>query len=232
MESYSFIDIFATKGQEYLFVIVFLILLVLFLVFLEKPSRTSALPARSTSFAPSHWFSLVQDLAYYQGHTWAKQDEPDVTRIGMDDFAQLLVGKPEAIKLPDVGTTVEQGEVGWSLEVDSKSIDMLSPVTGEVIAVNEEILKNPGIVNKDPFYSGWLMKVKTPVKNRKKDFNNLLSGKLAVNWLEQTADELQEKISGSLGPVLLDGGVPVSGFAKHLSGENWNDIASEFFLTK
>jgi glycine cleavage system H protein len=232
MERYSFIDIFATKGFEYLFVIVFLVLLVLFLVYLEKPGRKTARLAQRRSLASSYWFRFVQGLSYFQGHTWAKQDGPEVSSIGMDDFAQLLVGKPKAIRLPEVGASLEQGEVGWSLEVDSKSIDMLSPVTGEVIAVNEEVVKNPELVNKDPFNSGWLMKVRTPINTRIKEFKNLLSGKLALSWMQQTVDALQEKASGSLGPVLLDGGVLVSGFAKNLSPEGWEDIASEFFLTK
>jgi glycine cleavage system H protein len=232
MESYSFIDIFATKGLEYLFVIAFLILLVLFIVYLERPGRKAKRLSERKSSASSHWFRFFQGLSYFQGHTWAKQDEPEVARIGMDDFAQLLVGTPKAIRLPEVGTSLEQGEVGWSLQVDSKSIDMLSPVTGKVIAVNEEVLKNPELVNQDPFQSGWLLKVQTPGKTSKKEFKNLLSGKLALSWLEQTVDALQEKIAGSLGPVLLDGGVPVSGFAKNLSPESWEEIASEFFLTK
>lgn len=232
MESFSFIDIFATKGLEYLFVIVFLVLLVLFLVYLEKPSRKAKRLSQRSPLASSYWFRFFQGLSYFQGHTWARQDGPEVAKIGMDDFAQLLIGKPKAIRLPEVGTSLEQGEVGWSLQVDSKSIDMLSPVTGKVIAVNEEVLKNPGLVNQDPFQSGWLLKVQTPSKTSTKEFKNLLSGKLALSWLEQTVDALQEKISGSLGPVLLDGGAPVSGFAKNLSPERWEDIASEFFLTK
>ena len=232
MESYSFIDIFATKGLEYLFVIVFLVLLVLFLVYLEKPSRKEKRLAQKSPLTSSYWFRLFQGLSYFQGHTWAKQDAPEIARIGMDDFAQLLIGKPNAISLPEVGTSLEQGEVGWSLQVDSKTLDMLSPVTGKVIAVNEEVLKNPALVNQDPFQSGWLLKVQTPSKTSKKEFKNLLSGKLALSWLEQTVDVLQEKISGSLGPVLLDGGAPISGFAKNLSPERWEEIASEFFLTK
>lgn len=231
MESYSFIDIFATKGLEYLFVIGFLVLLVLFLFYLEKPSRKAMRSSERNSLASPHWFRFAQGLSYFQGHTWAKHLEPEVTRVGMDDFAQLLVGEPKAIRLPEIGTSLEQGEVGWSLEIDSKSIDMLSPVTGKVVAVNQDVLNNPELVNQDPFHSGWLLKVQTPPNTRKKEFKNLLSGRLALSWLEQTVDALQEKISGSLGPVLQDGGVPVSGFAKNLSPESWEEIASEFFLT-
>lgn len=232
MESYSFVDIFATKGLEYLFVILFLFLLVLFLIFLEKPGRKASRLSQSESFAPSHWFRFAQGMSYYQGHTWAKKEEPEVARIGMDDFAQLFLGKPKAIRLPEIGSEVEQGEVGWSVEVDSKSIDMLSPVTGKIIGINENVLNDPGLVNQDPFQSGWLMKVQLSENKRKKDFNNLLSGKLAIRWLEQTVDTIQARLTGNLGPVLQDGGVPVSGFAKYLSPKDWDELAAEFFLTK
>jgi glycine cleavage system H lipoate-binding protein len=229
MENFSFIDIFSTKGIEYIFVIGFLILLVLFLIYMDRPGQAARkLTARATA-APTHWFRIIQGLFYHQGHSWAMPEGQDLVRVGMDDFAQMMVGNPDSITLPDVGSIIEQGENAWQLEIDSKSIGMISPISGEVIEVNREILKSPGQINKDP-YSGWLLKVKAP--SMKRDMKNLLSGNLAVSWMEHAVKSLQERMSGELGTVMQDGGTLISGFAKQLSPEDWDKIASEYLMNE
>jgi glycine cleavage system H lipoate-binding protein len=82
----------------------------------------------------------------------------ETVRVGMDDFAQKLVGVPAKIELPKIGSTLNQGENGWRLQFNGKSVDMLSPLNGEVVAVNEEIIQNPAILNDDPYQKGWLLK--------------------------------------------------------------------------
>ena len=134
------------------------------------------------------------------------------------------------MELPEANFRVEQGEIGWRIQSDSKLIDVLSPVNGNVIAVNEEVLKSPELIEQDPYGKGWLFKVQ--VSKMKPNLRNLLSGKLAVAWMENTVRTLQERMAGDLGVVMQDGGLPVSGFAKALSPDKWDDIAAEFLLTK
>ncbi|HEY4716855.1 MAG TPA: glycine cleavage system protein H, partial [bacterium] len=117
---------------------------------------------------------------------------------------------------------------GWNLVVDSKSINMLSPVNGEVIEINKDILNSPEVVNQDPYGKGWLIKVKVPKINT--DTKNLLSGKLARKWMDETVNTLRERIGGTLGLVSQDGGLPVNGIARALHPEEWDRIASEFFM--
>lgn len=64
------------------------------------------------------------------------------------------------------------------------------------------------------------------------NLKNLLTGKLAVAWMENTVQTLRQRMAGDLGVVMQDGGLPVSGFAKELAPEKWDEIAAEFFLTK
>ena len=79
--------------------------------------------------------------------------------------------------LPQFGSRVEQGSKGWQIKIGSEPIDMLSPVNGQVLAVNEEVLDSPESVCGDPYGKGWLMKVK--VSRLKSDLKNLISGRLA-----------------------------------------------------
>lgn len=230
MEGFTYVDLFATKGIEYLLVIAFLLALAPFWRFLRVPARAGMEAVRRAMASVAQWFSLPEGLFYHQGHTWVMPQGVELVRVGVDDFAQRLVGRSNKISLPKVGSRIEQGNVGWKLGIDSKTIDMLSPVTGEVVAVNKDIAKNPDLINQDPYGKGWLMMVKPA--NKRATVKNLLTGKLATAWMEKTADDLRERMGGEVGVVYQDGGLPISGIAKALSPDAWDKMASEFLLTQ
>ena len=127
-------------------------------------------------------------MYYHQGHSWAIPENDDVVRVGIDDFAQKLVGKIDAITFPEVGSQVSQGEKGWSLLAGAKSIDMLSPVDGKVVEINERLLSSPESIGKDPYGQSWLMKVQAPKISA--NLKNLLSGGLAGKWMEGVRENL------------------------------------------
>lgn len=233
MEGSSYIDIFATKGIEYLCVLMFLLLLVAFWKLL-RPAPSPALGAptgRDQSPPRNEWFDLAAGRYYHQGHTWVLPESDDVVRVGIDDFSQKLLGKLDDIILPRVGSQVQQGDRGWACKVQSKSIDMLSPVNGEVLEVNEAVLRAPEIIGEDPYDRGWLLKVRA--SRLKPDLKNLLSGQLAGTWMQDTVRRLHQKLAGhELGAVMQDGGVPVSGFAMQLSTEDWDEVAADFLMSE
>jgi glycine cleavage system H lipoate-binding protein len=165
---------------------------------------------------------------YHHGHSWVIPECGHVVRVGIDDFAQKLVGKIDAIKLPQVGSQVAQGKKGWSLLADSKSIDMPSPVDGKIIETNEDLLNSPELVSTDPYGEFWLMKVEAP--NLSTNLKNLLSGGLARKWMEESRENLFARMDYKLGALSQDGGVPVDGIAKNLDRARWDEIAKEFFL--
>ena len=165
---------------------------------------------------------------YHQGHSWAIPESSNVVRVGIDDFAQKLVGKIDAIKCPQVGSEVTQGEKAWTLLVNSKSIDMLSPVDGKIVDINESLLNSPESIRKDPYGQSWLMKVQAPKLSA--NLKNLLSGGTARKWMEEVSENLLSRTDYNLGPVSQDGGALVDGIAKNLDRERWDEIVREFFL--
>jgi glycine cleavage system H lipoate-binding protein len=225
------IDIFATKGIEYLIVVGYLIVLVGVWNLLTSSSdqREAARATRQRIARPSGWIELKDGFYFHQGHSWAVPVHGPAVRVGMDDFAQKLLGKPAAIELPDVGSSLKQGEPAWVVEVDSQRVDMLSPVDGEVTAVNRGVLDSPELVCGDPYGTGWLLEVRVP--SPKRVFRNLLTGKLARMWMEATVEKVRSMRAGELGIVLPDGGFPVSGFARALSPDRWDEVAREFLLS-
>jgi hypothetical protein len=114
--------------------------------------------------------------------------------------------------------------------VDSERIPMLSPVAGEVVEVNREVLRSPEILRQDPYGKGWLLKVKS--SGIASSTRNLLSGKLARAWMENALDKLHPIHGESLGPVLQDGGLPVEGIARILGGDQWVELAKRHLLTE
>jgi len=233
MDGFKYVDIFATKGIEYLFIICFLAILVFFWKWLNKPSdkvKAALNTIKEKGVSLIDWFLLKDDYYFHQGHSWAAPENNEVVTVGVDDFTQKFLGKPSKISLPKIGTKVKQGEKGFQFQIDSKSIDILSPVEGEVIEINKEVIDNPEIINKDPYSSGWLFKVRTP--KLKNNLNNLLSGKIATAWIENTAERISNTMTKDVGIVMQDGGVPISGFVKEISKDDWSEIAQEYLLTK
>ncbi len=229
MDGFTYVDIFATKGIEYLLVISGLLFFAYFWRFLSRPAVAVYREYANVFPAISDWFHLpLEGMYFHQGHSWAKPEGDNVVRVGIDDFAQKLVGKIDAIKLPQVGSQVSQGEKAWSLQVGSKSIDMLSPVDGKILDINESLLNSPESIGKDPYGQSWLMKVQAPRVSA--NLKNLLSGGLARKWMEEVRENLLARMNYNLGAVSQDGGVPVDGIAKNIDRERWDEIVREFLL--
>jgi glycine cleavage system H protein len=221
------LDIFATKGVEYLILIGFLGALVVFWRALSRPAPAEAVAA-ATPHRPRGWFEVRDPLLYHPGHAWALPGKDGLLTVGIDDFAQKLLGEADAVRLPDVGESLEQGAPGFRLAVDGSDLGVLSPVDGVVIARNDRVLRNPALLNEDPYGEGWLLRVK-PTRGRA-GLVGLLRGDLARKWMAEAEDALRRRVSPELGMVLQDGGVPVSGIAQSLSPEGWSALAKELLL--
>ena len=97
------------------------------------------------------------ELQYTKSHEWVKT-EGDVTVVGISDFAQDALGDVVFVNLPGVGDEVTAEEAFGDVESVKAVSDLVSPVSGVVLEVNEELLDNPALVNEDP-YNAWFVKV-------------------------------------------------------------------------
>jgi glycine cleavage system H protein len=238
MGGFSFVDIYATKGIEYLIVIGFLATFVLFCSYLAIRGGESEEAKRAPDFVER--FRVPGEFLFHQGHGWAKDGNDGVVSVGLDDFAQKLVGKVDFIDLPPVGSRLSQGEKGWVLRAGTQAIPMLSPLDGEVVAVNDEAARSPDIVHEDPYGKGWLLKVHPArlAANR----TNLLTGRLAQMWMEEALHGLRHTMGGNLGPLYQDGGTTLVVYqhggaattlnARAMYGEDWETKVREQFLTE
>ena len=101
---------------------------------------------------------LLDDRKYADSHEWVKL-EGDVASVGISDYAQHALGNIVYVDMPEVGDEVTQGEDFGAVESVKAASDLISPVSGEVIEVNEELVDKPELINEDAF-GNWIMKVK------------------------------------------------------------------------
>ena len=102
---------------------------------------------------------MQQDLLYSKTHEWVRV-ENEIAVVGITDFAQEQLGDITFVELPAVGDTVEAGQEMGSVESVKAASELYSPVSGEVIEVNDELEAAPEKVNADPFGEGWLIRVR------------------------------------------------------------------------
>ncbi|MDD6044323.1 MAG: glycine cleavage system protein GcvH [Clostridia bacterium] len=97
------------------------------------------------------------ELKYSKSHEWVKM-QGDVAVIGISDFAQDALGDVVFINLPGVGDSVDMGAAFGDVESVKAVSDLVSPVSGEIIEVNEALADAPEMLNSDP-YGSWIIKV-------------------------------------------------------------------------
>ncbi len=225
---FHFIDIYATKGIEYLWVLGYLAVFVPFIMFIRRQVTEEA-PAQAKVATRPSWFDLPERLLYHLGHAWAALDTDGTVKVGMDRFARMLVGRIRGIEVPKAGDAVVQGEPAWRMQAGDKVVSMVSPVDGEVVEVNEKVLNAPHVLDEDTYDAGWLFKVRP--SRLSANLRNLLKADKASQWTQEAMDELFSMQGKQLGMVYQDGGQPVDGLARALDPENWDKLASRFFLT-
>ena len=103
---------------------------------------------------------IPADLKYIETHQWVRVEADGTATVGITDFAQEQLGDVVYIGVPEVGVTVNGGEEAGVAESVKSASDVFSPVTGEVIEVNESLEDEPEKVNEDPYGDGWLYKVR------------------------------------------------------------------------
>ncbi len=176
-------------------------------------------------------FLAPTDVVFHPGHAWARVEDMDTVTVGMDDFAARLLGSADSISLPKLGSRVKQGFLGWGFKTDSRVIHMLSPVEGEIVAVNDAVVNSPSAAFEDPYGKGWLCKVRST--NLNSNLKNMIPSNMVGDWFENVRQTLTNRgLAAASAPLYADGGEPVRVFAKAVDPEGWDDLVREFFLTK
>lgn len=173
-------------------------------------------------------FHVQPEMCYHLGHAWAHLDGPRRARVGIDEFAAKLVGEADYIELPKPGDKIVQGDPAWILHHGDRQATMLSPVTGEVVAVNPLVNEHKVSLSNDPYTQGWLLRVR--VADFRRDQSNLLHGDLPLKWMELASARLCSKLNKGFELSFPEGGTAADGVCDMVDEAQWNDVVHEFLL--
>lgn len=125
---------------------------------------------------------LPKNLKFTQTHEWLNPEQDEMS-VGITAHAEQLLGDMVYVDLPEVGNTVSAGDEIGVIESVKAAADFYAPISGVIIAVNQQVSEEPALVNQDPYGAGWLVKIKA---NQPAELESLLD-----------AQQYQEVISGT-----------------------------------
>jgi glycine cleavage system H protein len=118
-----------------------------------------------------HNFGVAQPLRFSGAHVWVRVEGADAI-LGLSEYLQDQLGDITTLELPDLGDVIRATRKMGKAESEDASSPLESPLTGEVIEVNQEALENPDVINSDPYGSGWLVKVRMDDPKELEDLMN------------------------------------------------------------
>ncbi len=172
-------------------------------------------------------FLVPEGLRYHTGHTWVQREERNTARVGVDDFAAKLAGRIDTIELPKSGEWFRQGQPVFKIHRNDETTTLLSPIEGEVVEVNSQVVNDPSLLRSDPYGNGWLITLHCP---EIEDWHNLLPVSLVKSWMEEAVSRLFAEEPSLVGAVAVGGGRPTDDLLAALPGADWSRITAEFFL--
>ncbi len=127
-------------------------------------------------------YNIPEGVYYSKEHEWvlAKKDH---AIVGITDYAQKALHEIVYVELPAVGSKLKQMQSIGTVESVKAVSEIFSPITGEIIGVNEKLAESPELVNRDPYNEGWIMKVRPT--NLKKDLEKLMTAQQYAEYMKK-----------------------------------------------
>ena len=105
------------------------------------------------------------DLKFLDSHEWIKVDDNSIVIVGISDHAQSELGEVVFVELPGIGDEFIQGDEAAVVESVKAASELYTPLSGEVVEVNDALEENPGLINTSPYEEGWFFKMKVGDEN-------------------------------------------------------------------
>jgi glycine cleavage system H protein len=202
----------------------------------RKSKREGLVRVWAKELAPLDAFenmSAPADVFLDAGHTWVKVEPSGAADIGLDSFAEALVGRVDAVVLPEVGKDVARGDVLFALRQGDRRAGFAAPLDGVVTDVDKDVNWNPEMIHENPYKYGRICSLKP--RNLAHDLKELRIADEARSWLRQEAEKFQQFLASQplenmqLGQVLQDGGRMCPGVLEYVDEATWKKF-NELFL--
>jgi glycine cleavage system H protein len=199
----------------------------------KREYATRFMVAELVPAAAFEGMSAPSDVFLDDGHTWVRLRPSGLTDVGIDSFAQRLIGRIDGLVMPEVGKEVHRGDVLFSVRQDNHRAAFASPVDGVVTSVDKELPWHPEMIQNNPFKEGWVCSIKP--KNLASNLKLMHIADEAGTWLKDEAKRFQDFFAArplenmQLGQVLQDGGEIAGGVLEFTDDETWKQF-NEIFL--
>ena len=215
-----------------LFVIATILLCVGIELLRNRTKQRSTVP--SAVHIPVDQFLLPKGYFISKAHTWVELTFAGEARIGVDDFAQKVIGKIERIEVAPLGSEIKKGDTLMTVFNGSRMLSIPAPITGKVLTVNDSLLDSPNSLHQDPYLAGWVAVV-IP-KNISSELHFLAIADEAAKWLRKEVSRFRDFIKAQsqigvpapAGITMLDGGAPLNGVLEQFNENTWNAFQQEF----
>ncbi len=211
----------ATKGNEYIISIIFLLTFILFWRLL------SVAPYRPVRESIARVARAIKGILTHPTHTWAQVVQPNLVNVGMDRFTSSVFGTIQEIQVPKEGNRIYQGGQAWRIKRGERELVQASPVSGRVVEINREFIQNPDLLNRKNPEKSWILKIEPT--NLVREVRNLLSGEMLARWNQAVKEQLVSTLVPTDYPVLQEGGEIKPDLGDELTPEQWEKVSREFF---
>ena len=234
MDAFTYNNIFDTKGIEYLVIIGFFAVLIPFWLILSKrvtiPEKLRKLPGILTAGI----LRVPQGLYFSRNHIWAHLRRNGVAEVGLDDLLVHITGEVDLSELKRCGEKISRGDTMAEISREGKVLKLLSPISGEVVAINHSLISTPSLLLEDPYEKGWIYRIK-PTAWAFETSSCFLAGD-ADNWIGNEVTRFRdflmktaaEYTHGSQELILQDGGELRDNTLSEMPGEVWQSFESNF----
>jgi glycine cleavage system H lipoate-binding protein len=200
----------------------------------KRSVRVAAVRRALGEASSSEIFARDAGVFYGSGHTWARLEPDGAVRVGIDDFAQRLIGRIESIEAAPAGSALGRTDAAFVVHQGDKTAAFAPPLEGVVTEVNAAVLRDPSSARRDPYGSGWLLRIEP--KRLAHDLRDLRVADEARAWMREEMARLRDFVAlrmaePAVGTTMQDGGLAVDGLLEHLDEKSWERFESEFLAS-
>jgi glycine cleavage system H protein len=238
MDGYSYLNIFETKGIEYLAIIAFLLLLIPFWVILNRQVKKTRRLEKALGTLTANILKIPQGLLFSANHTWTHLERSGNARVGLSDLLMHITGQVKFNTIRQTGDMIRKGELLAEIDQGGKHLKIYSPISGRVTDINLALGSEPGLVNMDPYGKGWICKIKP--SHWKTETGSYYLAEDATQWLNMELVRYKDFLAKEIGKfspetsavVLQDGGELRDNSLSELPNELWQGFQAAFLTPK
>jgi glycine cleavage system H protein len=234
MDGYSYINIFETKGIEYIIIIAFLVLIIPFWIIINRQTELERQVKKVFGILTAGILRIPKGLFYSRNHTWIHLERSGIASMGLDDFLLHITGEIKLDKIKNKGDLVSKGELLAEIVQKGKILKITSPVSGKIVNINSRIKYDPSILNEDPYGKGWIYKIYP--SNWIEETSSCFLAEEAIAWSGRELARFKDFLAAAMNKyspeasmlVLQDGGELCDRPLSELPDQIWLDFQKSF----